>query len=66
MKICTPTTRICSMCSFWNGAVGGNDVKPKKGMRTFWEYNPEEKQICFKTHFEKKGWNSCSQWTQKF
>lgn len=42
------------MFSFWNGPMGGSDVKPRKGMRSFWEYNPEEKKTCFKSHFEKK------------
>ncbi|GAA4714328.1 hypothetical protein [Brevibacillus fulvus] len=65
-KNCSPSTRICAMCTHWNGAAGGNQVKPKAGMRHVWEYEPEEQQICYQTHFNKKAWNSCNKWTAKY
>jgi hypothetical protein len=35
------------MCTNWNGFTGGKEVKPRKGMMNTWEYNPEEKQVCY-------------------
>ncbi|MET3696922.1 hypothetical protein SAMN05877753_101502 [Bacillus oleivorans] len=66
MKVCSPNTRICAMCFHWNGYAGGANVKPRKGMRNVYEYQPEEKQICYKNHFEKKAWNSCNEWQRKY
>lgn len=53
-RVCSPTTRICAMGIHWNGYKGGENVRPRAGMMNVWEYNDEEKQICFKNHFEKK------------
>ena len=66
MKITSPSTRICAMCSHWNGPVGGKNVRPKTGMRSFFEYDPEERNICYENHFSKAAWNSCNQWKKKF
>ncbi len=66
LRTCSSTTRICAMCVQWNGYQGGSYVAPKKNARNFWEYDSEEKQICFKKHFEMKAWNSCSDWQKKY
>ena len=53
MKFCNPNTHIYAMCVHWNGFQGGQSVKPRKGMIHFYEYEPEEKQICFVPLFMK-------------
>jgi hypothetical protein len=53
------------MCIHWNGYKGGNSIRPKQGMKNVWEYDDEEKQVCFQNHFEKKAWNSCGNWEKR-
>ncbi|TVY08352.1 hypothetical protein [Paenibacillus cremeus] len=66
LKTCSPTAKICAMCSFWNGQAGGTQVKPKSGMMNFFEYDSEEKNICYNNHFIKKAWNSCGHWKKRY
>lgn len=66
LKSVSPNAHICAMCTHWNGYVGGKYVKPKEGMRLTWQYDPNERQICFKTHMERAAWTSCSEWDKKY
>jgi len=54
------------MCTQWNGVVGGKDTRPRKGMVHTMEYNPQEINTCYKTHMDRKAWNSCGSWTKKY
>ena len=54
------------MCMYWNGLQGGNTVKPCANRKPFFEFNPEEVQICYKKHQAQKGWNTCSEWMKKY
>lgn len=66
MKVTNPNAKICAMCVSWNGLVGGKNVKPRVGMRNVFEYDPNETNVCYVTHFKKAAWNSCNQWQKKF
>ncbi len=54
------------MCSHWNGFVGGKNVMPREGMSHTWQYEPNERQVCYKKHIEKAAWNSCGEWKKKY
>ncbi|KLU63784.1 hypothetical protein DEAC_c43130 [Desulfosporosinus acididurans] len=66
MKITKPNNKICAMCIHWNGPLGGKSVKPRIGMMNVFEFDPQEKNICYKNHFNKAAWHSCNQWQNKF
>ena len=66
LRLTNPKAKICAMCRHWNGQVGGLTVKPRKNSPNFFEHDPEEAQTCYKNHFVKKAWNSCSEWTGRY
>ena len=65
-KLTNPRTKICAMCRHWNGPVGGLQVKPKVNSPSFFMFKPNEKQTCYKHHYERAAWTSCSSWEQRY
>ncbi|MER2106938.1 MAG: hypothetical protein ABS949_08350 [Solibacillus sp.] len=65
-RIANPSTQICAMCPHWNEAVGGLFVNPRTNQRNFFDFDNEEKQTCYKNHFVKQAWNSCSEWEKRY
>lgn len=66
LRVTRPNVKICAMCQHWNGPLGGNNVKPRKGMRGVFEFDSEERNTCYKNHFEKSAWNSCKDWAKRY
>ena len=65
-KLTNPKTKICAMCRHWNGPVGGLQVKPKANSPSFFMFDPNEKQTCYKHHFVRAAWTSCTGWEKRY
>lgn len=61
-----PHHKICAMCTHWNGPRGGDTVQAKPNMRNIMEYDDSEKKVCYDSHREVRGWQSCSKWQQRY
>lgn len=66
MRVTNPNAKICAMCRYWNGPVGGLSVKPRTNQRNFFDFDHEEKQTCYNNHFVKQAWNSCTAWERRY
>lgn len=66
MKLTNPRTKICAMCKHWNGPVGGLNVKPRINSSAFFNFDPNEKQTCYKNHMVRAAWTSCSEWEKRY
>ncbi|WP_274523381.1 hypothetical protein [Metasolibacillus meyeri] len=41
-------------------------MKPKVNSPNFFMFEPNEKQTCYKHHYERAAWTSCSSWEQRY
>lgn len=65
-QIISPNNKICAMCKYWNGHLGGRYVRPQKNMKNSFEFYSEEENVCYENHLQKKAWHSCSKWSKRY
>ena len=58
--------KICATCTEWNGYAGGQSVRPKEYSPNQLEFDPNEKQLCFRNHVRKPAMGTCFKWKQKY
>lgn len=58
------STRICAMCSNWNGCIGPRKIDVKPGGFYSIDYNEENK--CYECGMNKKAWNVCGKFSPRY
>lgn len=66
MSVARKNFKICATCFQCNGFAGGEYVKAKEYSPNLLEFDPNEKQLCYRNHAKKAATSSCSKWQQKY
>lgn len=65
IRVCTKSSPICAMCQFWNGETGSTQITPTPGSAIY-QFEHMEVQPCTKLKVEKKSWQTCPNWQQRY